>query len=96
MQLGGLGLKRVQRLTTHPHIQPLIQHVQGLLGVSGAGHIVALNVLLDSGSGITSISEAVKAKLRREDPSGTILESSGGAEGGGAELCASRSGRPEL
>lgn len=55
---------RVEQLETQPHMEHLTQHVRSLQGVRGRGIVraVQVNTLLDSGSGVTSLLEALAAK----------------------------------
>ena len=44
-------------MDTEPHLEALMQHVAGRLAVPGASAAAEENVLMDSGSGITAMSE---------------------------------------
>lgn len=72
---GGYGFTRVEQLATQPEFEHLTLHVRGLLGVPGRGSLRAVNVntLLDSGSRIMSILEALAAKLQQNIYDGPII-----------------------
>ena len=53
-------------MDTEPHVEALTQHVAGRLAVPVASAATEVNVLMDSGSGITSMSEEVVETLRRQ------------------------------
>ena len=50
---------------TQPHLEALTQHVAGRLAVPGASTAAEVKVLMDSGSGITAMSEELVEALRR-------------------------------
>lgn len=49
----------------HPHVELLTQHVRATLGVPGDGLSVT-NAVLDTGSGVMSISETFTRQLNEE------------------------------
>jgi len=53
-----------------PHIECLVQHVRAKLSVPKMGEKTSVDVvdLLDSGSGVTAISEALLAELQQRVP----------------------------
>ena len=51
---------------TEPHLEALTQHVAGLVAVPGASAAAEVKVLMDSGSGITEISEERVEALQRQ------------------------------
>ena len=53
-------------METEPHLEALTQHVAGRLAVPGASAAAEVEVLMDSGSGITAISEELVEPLRRQ------------------------------
>ena len=57
LQPGGSGDTRVHTVKTEPRFEALTQHVTGRLVVPGASATAEVKVLMDSGSGITDISE---------------------------------------
>ena len=59
LQLDGSGDTSVDTVETEPHLEALTQHVAGRLAVP------EVNVLMDSGSGITAMSEELVEALRR-------------------------------
>lgn len=63
---GDSDLAQVDRLTIQAHVNFLVQHVHGTLGVPGCGLLVAVNAVLDTGSGVTSVSETLVRQLQRE------------------------------
>ena len=73
---GGSRLALVEKLAIRPHLENLVQHVRGLLGVPGCGILrpVDVNELLDSGLGVTPISEALVAKHQQEMYDGHIIK----------------------
>ena len=44
-------------METEPHLETLTQHVAGRLAVPGASAAAEVNIFIDSGSGITAMSE---------------------------------------
>ena len=48
------------------HLEALTQHVAGRLAVPGASAAAEVKVLMDSGSGITAMSEELVEVLRRQ------------------------------
>ena len=46
-------------METEPHLKALTQHVVGSLAVPGASVAAEVKVLMDSGSGITAMSEGL-------------------------------------
>lgn len=68
VQSGRFGLDQVEQLPTHPHLEHRTHHLRGLLSVQGRGNLrpVSVNVLLDSGSGVTTMSEAMAVKRQQE------------------------------
>ena len=75
LQPGGTGTARVERLTTEQHVAYLTQHVRGKLEVPepGGGKPETVNVPLDSGSGVTSISEELISKMTSESPGVSLV-----------------------
>ena len=65
LQPGGSGDTSVDTVDTEPHLEELTRHVAGRPAVPGASAAAEVKILMDSGSGITAISELVEA-LRRE------------------------------
>ena len=53
-------------MDTEPHLKALTQHVAGRLTVPGASAAAEVNVLMDSGSGITLMSEELEEALRQQ------------------------------
>lgn len=57
----GEGTSRVDETRLEPHVEPLQRHLGGKLGSDGVidsiRDSIRIDVLLDSGSGVTSISE---------------------------------------
>ena len=53
-------------MDTEPHLEALTQHVAGRLAVPGASAAAEVKVLMDSGSGITAMSEELVEALRRQ------------------------------
>ena len=66
LQPGGSGDTSVDAVDTEPHLAALTQHVAGRLAVPGASAAAEVKVLMDSGSGITAMSEEVVEALRRQ------------------------------
>ena len=66
MQPGGSGDTSVDAVETEPHLEALTQHVAGRLAVFGASAAAEVKVLMDSGSGITAMSEELVEILRRQ------------------------------
>ena len=52
-------------METEPHLEVLTHHVAGRLTVPGASAAAEVKVLMDSGSGITAMSEELVEALRR-------------------------------
>ena len=50
-------------MDTEPHLEALTQHVAGRLVVAGASAAAEVKVLMDSGSGITAMSEELVEAL---------------------------------
>lgn len=67
LELGGLGAAQVDRLSSQAHVEYLTQHVKRELAAPGRGDgkPATVDVLLDAGSGVTSISEELAACLQR-------------------------------
>ena len=59
LQPGGSGDTNVDAVENGPHLKALIQHVAGRRAVPGASAAAEENVLMDSGSGITAMSQAL-------------------------------------
>ena len=57
LQPGGSGDTSVDTVDTEPHLEALTQHVAGRLEVPGASAAAEVKFLMDSGSGITAMSE---------------------------------------
>ena len=51
-------------METAPHLEALRQHVAGRLAVLGASEAAEVKVIMDSGSGITPMSEALVEAVR--------------------------------
>ena len=66
LQPGGFGNTSVDTVDTEPHLKALTQHVAGRLAVPGASAAAKVKVLMDSGSGITALSEELAEALRRQ------------------------------
>ena len=66
LQPGGSGDTNVDTVYTQPHWEALTQHVAGCLAVPGASAAAEVKVLMDSGSGITAMSEELVEALRRQ------------------------------
>ena len=66
MQPGGSGDTSVDTVDTEPHLEVLTQHVAGRLAVPGASAAAEVKVLMDSGSGITAMSEELVEALRQQ------------------------------
>ena len=64
LQPGGSGDTNVDAVETEPHLEALTQHVAGRLAVPGASAAAEVKVLMDSGSGITAMSEELVEGLR--------------------------------
>ena len=62
LQPGGSG--DTSTVDTKPHLEALTQHVAGRLVVPGASAAAEVNFLMDSGSGITVMSEELVEALR--------------------------------
>ena len=65
LQPGGSGDTSVDTVDTE-HLEALTQHVARRLAVPGASAAAEVNVLMDSGSGITAMSEELIEALRRQ------------------------------
>ena len=63
---GGGGDTSVGTAATEPHLKPLTQHVAGSLAVSGASAAAEVKVLMDSGSGISTMSEQLVEALQEQ------------------------------
>ena len=59
LQPGGFGDTSVDTVDTEPHFEAPMQHVVGRLAVPGASAAAEVKVFMDSGSGITAMSEAI-------------------------------------
>ena len=57
LQPGGTGDTSVHTVDTEPPLEALTQHVAGRLSVPGSSASDEVNFLMDSGSGITAMSE---------------------------------------
>ena len=66
LQPGGSGDTSVDAVETEPHLELLTQHVTGRLAVPGASAVAEVKVLMDSGSGITAMSDELVEALRRQ------------------------------
>ena len=66
LQLGGSGDTSVDTVDTEPHLEALTQHVAGRLAVPVASAVAEVIVLMDSGAGITAMSEELVGVLRRQ------------------------------
>ena len=64
LQPGGSGDTGVDTVETEPHLGHLTQHVPGRLAVPGASVTAEVKWILDSGSGITAISEELVEALQ--------------------------------
>ena len=53
-------------METEPHLETLTQHVAGRLAVPGASAAAEVNIFIDSGSGITAMSEELVEVLWRQ------------------------------
>ena len=51
---------------TEPHFEALAQHVAGRFAVPSASAAAEVKVIMDSGSGITAMSEELVEALRRQ------------------------------
>ena len=56
----------VDTVDTEPHLEAPTQHVAGRLAVPGASAAAEVTLLMDSGSGITAMSEELVEALRRQ------------------------------
>ena len=65
VQPGGCVDSSVYKVDTKPHLEALTQHVAGRLAVVGAFAAAQEKVIMDSGSGITAMSEDLVEALRR-------------------------------
>ena len=72
----GEGAARVEQLNTQPHVEFLAQHIRGELAVPGDGDRppAVVQALMDSGSGVTSISESLVARMQRERPGEQLVQ----------------------
>ena len=63
-------LPPVQPMGDPPHIEALTEHVSGTIGVPGDAHkgFVKVNVLLDSGSGVSVVSQELVDRLQSNKP----------------------------
>ena len=66
LQPGGSRDTSVDTVDTEPHLEALTQHVAGRLAVPGASAAAEVKVLMDSGSGITAMSEELVEALRQQ------------------------------
>ena len=66
LQLGGSGDTSVDTVDTEPHVEALTQHAAERLAVPGASAALDIEVLMDSDSGITAMSEGLVEALRRQ------------------------------
>ena len=66
LQPGGSGDTSVDTVDTEPHLEALTQHVAGRLAVPVASAVAEVIVLMDSGAGITAMSEELVGVLRRQ------------------------------
>ena len=65
LQPGGSGDTSVDTVETEPHLEALTQHVAGRLAVPGSSAAAeVITVLMDSGSGTTTISEELVEALQ--------------------------------
>ena len=64
LQPDELGDTSVDTVETEPHLEALTQHVAGRLAVPGASAAADVKVLMDSGSGITAMSEELVEALQ--------------------------------
>ena len=64
LQPGGSDDTSFDIVETEPHVEALMQHVAGRLAVPGASGAAEAKVLMDSGSGITAISEELVEALQ--------------------------------
>ena len=53
-------------MDTEPHLETLAQHAAGRLAVPGASAAAEVKILMESGSGITAMSEELAETLRRQ------------------------------
>ena len=65
-QPGGSGDTSVDTVDPEPHLEALTQHVAGRVAVPGASAAAGVKVFMDSGSGITAMSEELVEALRRQ------------------------------
>ena len=66
MQPGGSSDTSVDEVDSVPHLGALTQHVAGRLAVPGASAAAEVKVLMDTGSGITAMSEELVEALRQQ------------------------------
>ena len=66
LQPGGSGDTSVDTVDTEPHLEALTRHVAGRLAVPGASTAAEVNVLMDTGSEITAMSQELLEALRRQ------------------------------
>ena len=66
VQPGGCGDTSVDSVENEPHLEGLTQHLAGGLAVPGTSAAAEVKVLMDSGSGITAISEELVEALRKQ------------------------------
>ena len=66
LQHRGSGDTSVDKVDTEQLMEVLTQHVAGRLVVTGACAVAEVNVLIDSCSGITAVSEALVEALRQQ------------------------------
>ena len=66
LQLGGSDDTNADTVNTEPYFDALMHHAAGRLAVPGASAAAEVNVLMDSGSGITLMSEELEEALRQQ------------------------------
>ena len=66
LQPGGSGDTSMDTMETEPHLEALTPHVAWRLAVPGASAAAEVNVLMDSGSGTTVMSEDLVETMRRQ------------------------------
>ena len=64
LQPGRSGDTNVDTVDIEPHLEALTQHVAGRLAVHGGSAAAEVKVLIDSGSGITAMSEELVEAMR--------------------------------
>lgn len=80
LQPGGEGSATVKQLTCRPRAKYLAQQIGGTVGIPDDNRVgtIRVNVSLDSGSGVTSISEALAEMLQGEVHGSTVVPRFGG------------------